>query len=88
MNKRIFFLLFLICSTQISVEEKINFDNEAYPFTSEAQESLFYSLLNSKDEAIVVEKALNKSKSFIRTMLGKSLHLKKIPNIAFLRDHL
>lgn len=49
---------------------------------------IFYSLLNSKDEAIVVEKALNKSKSFIRTMLGKSLHLKKIPNIAFLRDHL
>ena len=46
MNKLIFFLLFLICSMQISVEEKVNFDNEAYPFASEAQESLFYSLLN------------------------------------------
>ncbi len=31
---------------QINVEEKVNFDNEAYPFVSEAQESLFYSLLN------------------------------------------
>ena len=46
MNKLIFFLLFIICSVQISVEEKVNFDNEAYPFASEVQESLFYSLLN------------------------------------------
>jgi len=46
MNKLIFFLLFIICSMQISVEEKVNFDNEAYPFASEVQESLFYSLLN------------------------------------------
>ena len=49
---------------------------------------IFYSFLNSKDEAVAVEKALNKSKSFIRTMLGKSLNLKKIPNIAFFKDQL
>jgi len=46
MNKLILFLLFIICSLQISVEERINFDNEAYPFASETKESLFYSLLN------------------------------------------
>ena len=39
-----------------------------------------------KDEAVAIEKALKKSKSFIRTMLGKSLNLKKIPNIAFFKD--
>ena len=47
---------------------------------------IFYSCSNSKNEAIAVEKALKKSKSFIRTMLGKSLNLKKIPNIAFFKD--
>ena len=46
MNKLILFLLFIICSQQISVEEKVNFDSEAYPFASETKESLFYSLLN------------------------------------------
>ena len=47
MNKRILFLLFIICSLQVSVEEgQVNFDNDAYPFTSETKESLFYSLLN------------------------------------------
>ena len=46
MNKLILFLLFIICSLQISVEEKVNFDSEAYPFASEIKESLFYSLLN------------------------------------------
>ena len=46
MNKLILFLIFIICSQQISVEEKVDFDNEAYPFASEVQESLFYSLLN------------------------------------------
>ena len=47
MNKLILFLLFIICSLQVSVEEgQVNFDKEAYPFTSETKESLFYSLLN------------------------------------------
>ncbi len=46
MNKLILFLLFIICSQQISVEERVNFDSEAYPFASETKESLFYSLLN------------------------------------------
>ena len=46
MNKLILFLIFIICSQQISVEEKVDFDNEAYPFASEVKESLFYSLLN------------------------------------------
>ena len=46
MNKLIVFLIFIICSQQISVEEKVDFDNEAYPFASEVKESLFYSLLN------------------------------------------
>ena len=47
MNKLILFLLFIICSLQVSVEEgQVNFDKDAYPFTSETKESLFYSLLN------------------------------------------
>lgn len=47
MNKLIplFFLLF---SIEISGDEKIrlDFNNDAYPFSSEAKETLFYSLLN------------------------------------------
>jgi len=41
-------LFFLIFSIEISGEEgnRLEFNNDAYPFSSEAQESLFYSLLN------------------------------------------
>ena len=38
---------------------------------------IFYSTINSKDDETSVKKALDKSKGFIRTMLGKSLSLKK-----------
>ena len=39
------------------------------------------------DRAIeIVKKALDKSKGFIRTMLGKSISLKKIPTISFFKD--
>ena len=44
---------------------------------------IFYSTINSKDDETSVKKALDKSKGFIRTMLGKSLSLKKIPTISF-----
>ena len=47
---------------------------------------IFYTSINSKEEIASVEKALKKSKGFIRTMLGKSLSLKKIPNISFYQD--
>ena len=49
---------------------------------------IFYSIINSKDDETSVKKALDKSKGFIRTMLGKSLSLKKIPTIAFFKDNL
>ena len=49
---------------------------------------IFYSTINSKDDEISVAKALDKSKGFIRTMLGKSLSLKKIPTISFFKDNL
>ena len=49
---------------------------------------IFYSTINSKDDEISVKKALDKSKGFIRTMLGKSLSLKKIPTISFFKDNL
>ena len=48
---------------------------------------IFYSTINSKDDT-TVKKALDKSKGFIRTMLGKSLSLKKIPTISFFKDNL
>ena len=47
---------------------------------------IFYSTINLQDEEVSVKKALDKSKGFIRTMLGKSLKFKKIPNIAFFKD--
>ena len=49
---------------------------------------IFYSTINSKDDETSVKKALDKSKGFIRTMLGKSLSLKKIPTISFFNDNL
>ena len=49
---------------------------------------IFYSTINSQDDETSVKKALDKSKGFIRTMLGKSLSLKKIPTIAFFKDNL
>ncbi len=49
---------------------------------------IFYSTINSKDDETSVAKALDKSKGFIRTMLGKSLSLKKIPTISFFKDNL
>ena len=49
---------------------------------------IFYSTINSKDHETSVKKALDKSKGFIRTMLGKSLSLKKIPTISFFKDNL
>ena len=49
---------------------------------------IFYSTINSKDDETSVKKALEKSKGFIRTMLGKSLSLKKIPTISFFKDNL
>ena len=49
---------------------------------------IFYSTINSKDDETSVKKALDKSKGFIRTMLGKSLSLKKIPTISFFKDNL
>ena len=49
---------------------------------------IFYSTINSMDEEASVKKALDKSKGFIRTMLGKSLSLKKIPTISFFKDNL
>ena len=49
---------------------------------------IFYSTINSKDDETSVKKALDKSKGFIRTMLGNSLSLKKIPTIAFFKDNL
>ena len=47
---------------------------------------IFYSTINLKDEEVSIKKALDKSKGFIRTMLGKSLSLKKIPTISFFKD--
>ena len=47
---------------------------------------IFYSTINSKDDETSVKKALDKSKGFIRTMLGKSISLKKIPTISFFKD--
>ena len=47
---------------------------------------IFYSTINLKDEEVSVKKALYKSKGFIRTMLGKSISLKKIPTISFFKD--
>ena len=47
---------------------------------------IFYSTINLKDEEGSVKKALDKSKGFIRTMLGKSISLKKIPTISFFKD--
>ena len=49
---------------------------------------IFYSTINSRDDETSVKKALDKSKGFIRTMLGKSLSLKKIPTISFFKDNL
>ena len=41
-------LFFLVFSIEISgdVENRLDFKNDAYPFSSEAKETLFYSLLN------------------------------------------
>ena len=47
---------------------------------------IFYSTINLQDEEVSVKKALDKSKGFIRTMLGKSISLKKIPTISFFKD--
>ena len=47
---------------------------------------IFYSTINLNDEEASVKKALDKSKGFIRTMLGKSISLKKIPTISFFED--
>ena len=49
---------------------------------------IFYSTINSKDEEVSIKKALDKSKGFIRTMLGKSISLKKIPTISFFKDNI
>ena len=47
---------------------------------------IFYTTINLKDEEVSIKKALDKSKGFIRTMLGKSISLKKIPTISFFKD--
>ena len=47
---------------------------------------IFYSSINLKDEEVSIKKALDKSKGFIRMMLGKSISLKKIPTISFFKD--
>ena len=47
---------------------------------------IFYSTIKLQDEEVSVKKALDKSKGFIRTMLGKSISLKKIPTISFFKD--
>ena len=47
---------------------------------------IFYSSINLKEEEVSIKKALDKSKGFIRTMLGKSISLKKIPTISFFKD--
>ena len=47
---------------------------------------IFYSTINLNDEEASVKKALDKSKGFIRMMLGKSISLKKIPTISFFKD--
>ena len=47
---------------------------------------IFYSSINLKDEEVSIKKALDKSKGFVRTMLWKSISLKKIPNISFFKD--
>ena len=47
---------------------------------------IFYSTINLKDEEVSIKKALDKSKGFIITMLGKSISLKKIPTISFFKD--
>ena len=49
---------------------------------------IFYSTINLNDEEASVKKALDKSKGFIRTMLGKSISLKKIPTISFFKDNI
>ncbi len=49
---------------------------------------IFYSTINLKDEEVSIKKALDKSRGFIRTMLGKSLSLKKIPTISFFKDNI
>ena len=51
-----------------------------------SNEKIFYSSINLKDEEVSIKKALDKSKGFIRTMLGKSMSLKKIPTISFFKD--
>ena len=48
--------------------------------------NIFYSTINLKDEEVSIKKALDKSRGFIRTMLGKSISLKKIPTISFFKD--
>ena len=47
---------------------------------------IFYSTINLKDEEVSIKKALDKSRGFIRTMLGKSISLRKIPTISFFKD--
>ena len=47
---------------------------------------IFYSTINLKEEEVSIKKALDKSKGFIKTMLGKSISLKKIPTISFFKD--
>ena len=47
---------------------------------------IFYSTINLKEEEVSIKEALDKSKGFIRTMLGKSISLKKIPTISFFKD--
>ena len=49
---------------------------------------IFYSTINLKDEEVSIKKALDKSRGFIRTMLGKSISLKKIPTISFFKDNI
>ena len=49
---------------------------------------IFFSTQTSLQDMKEINKGLKKSKVFIRSMLGKSLSLKKVPNISFYYDEL
>jgi ribosome-binding factor A len=47
---------------------------------------IFFTTQSTQEDMKQINKGLKKSKGFIRSMLGKSLSLKKVPNISFFYD--
>jgi len=47
---------------------------------------IFFTTQSAQEDMKQINKGLKKSKGFIRSMLGKSLSLKKVPNISFFYD--